>query len=380
MKEGFFNRAKEGIKKVVKTGALVGMTGAAAFAAKETKPLDTQNKNSNLVKVEDINDQRLKAYNDSNELYIKYRDHVQSEFNLIQTPEAEKESHELMSKYIENIYQKLDEKDVEVLHKYGVDCKVDMPLDVKNSNYIKNESLIKKEMRGILFKKIEENEKITSVDEKDHLLGRINYLFTCVEFIRPDPNNKPLTQFDFKEIDSSFQERGIKPISWDEKEKKITTNRKYVVLGEYGEMWLGGEVSDDKTYTRIIYSPKFREPSIKVVLNENLKNGKEIIGNKIKETQNTPAPKVEVIKNDTQEISDTTNIEPDIKKENFRNPNQKLFFQGYRFREITGQQQGYYSIEEVNKLLEEKGFEPISDESKPQSYFNYEIKKKDSGL
>ena len=183
------------------------------------------------------------------------------------------------------------------------------------------------------------------------------------------------TEFDFNEIDSSFQERGIKPISWDEKEKKITTNRKYVVLGEYGEMWLGGEVSDDKTYTRIIYSPKFREPSIKVVLNENLKNGKEIISNKIKETQNTPAPKVEVIKNDTQEISDTTNIGPDIKKENFRNPNQKHFFQGYSFIEHTGLRPGDYSVEEVNVALKNKGFEPISDEDKPESYFYYEIKK-----
>lgn len=380
MKEGFFGKAKEVVKKAVKTGVLIGATGAAAFAGKENNPTKNTNTN-NTIEVNDAEDFRLKAYNDSNELYIKYRDHIQPEFKFILTPEAEKESHELMGIYFDNLFKKLDEKDVEILHKYGVDCKVDMPLDKNNPNYIKNESAIKKEMGSVLLKRMKENEKVTSVSEKDHLLGRLRYLFSCVEFIQPDPHNKPLTQFDFKEIDSTFEDRGIKPVSWDKKEENDTLETKEVAMGDYGEMWMSSDVHGSRVINRTIYSPKFKEPSLRVVLNENLKTKNKIINDSsVTEIHDTSHPKIEIPNNVNEGVSDTTEVTPDIKKENLRDPNQKLFFQGYRFREITGQPQGYYSIEEVNKLLEEKGFEPISDESKPQSYFNYEIKKKDSGL
>lgn len=378
MKEGFLGKAKEVVKKAVKTGVLIGATGAASFAGnagKENNPIKNKNTN-NTIEVNDAEDSRLKAYNDSNELYIKYRDHIQPDFNFVQTAEAIKESHDLMGLYFDNLFKKLDEKDVEILHKYGVDCKVGMPLDIKNSNYVKNESVIRKEMGSVLFEKMEENEKITSASEKDHLLGRLRYLFTSEEFIQPDPQNKPLTQFDFKEIDSTFEERGIKPVSWDKKEENDTVNVKMVFRGDYGDMWLSSDVYGSRVINRTIYSPKFKEPSIKVVFNENLKKENKIIDDtRVTEMHDTSSSDIEVPINIRESIPDTSGIAPEIKKENLRNPGQKHFFQGYSFIQSTGLTPGNYSIEEVNKALLQKGFKPIPDETKPESYFYYEVKK-----
>ncbi|MBP6931669.1 MAG: hypothetical protein KBD48_01555 [Candidatus Pacebacteria bacterium] len=74
MKEGFFSKAKEVVKKAVKTGVLIGATGAAMLP-KESEAQNKHQKNNERapIEVNDSNDSRLKVYNDSLNLYKAYK-------------------------------------------------------------------------------------------------------------------------------------------------------------------------------------------------------------------------------------------------------------------------------------------------------------------
>ena len=68
MKEGFFSKAKESIKKAVKTGVLIGATGAA-LVPKESEGQTQRPKEREPIYVSDPNDPQLKAYDDSLRLF-----------------------------------------------------------------------------------------------------------------------------------------------------------------------------------------------------------------------------------------------------------------------------------------------------------------------
>lgn len=260
------------------------------------------------ILVTNPNDPRLKAFNDSNYVYNKYKDKEEwqggREVLKFNNPSEEKQYKDLLDKT-----QQMD-----------------------NAQFAEEDAL----WGNPEFKRLPESEQLKRlkiISDKysnsanyKNMVARLNYLNTAntvVEKAKYTPKwfeNKNLT------------ERGLKPVSWDEKEQEINYGSYNTTRNQYGTVIDRNNPTSENSRSEktVRFSPNFQEPvqPVKLVKKKNQSKVQEVVKAKEKAQEATKVQK------------EAPKQEPKTKGK---------FYQGRQFIEETGLRPNYYTPEEVSQ-------------------------------
>lgn len=245
------------------------------------------------------NDPRIQAYSDSLSVHNQYKNKIQPDYKITSTSwnskVAKQEYQKLATKRDANddyIYEPLEESNRvqdAVRAKYrGQWEKLKGSRGVIGSPYEKLSRQMSEEVTkaGKPFWDIV-NQRQAEVGKDNNEMGaRMRYLKSQHETTKDNQ-----LKFEFNKPDSSFNVKGMTPVSWDKtvvKGKSYYTGKHNVVNNKYGKTFgaiVEGTGSDIKNPDSVTYSPNFKKPTQKVILREKIE--KMPIG-KLKSKSTTP--------------------------------------------------------------------------------------------
>ena len=245
------------------------------------------------------NDPRIQAYSDSLSVHNQYKNKIQPDYKITSTSwnskVAKQEYQKLATKRDANddyIYEPLEESNRvqdAVRAKYrGQWEKLKGSRGVIGSPYEKLSRQMSEEVTkaGKPFWDIV-NQRQAEVGKDNNEMGaRMRYLKSQHETTKDNQ-----LKFEFNKPDSSFNVKGMTPVSWDKtvvEGNSYYTGKHNVVNNKYGKTFgarVEGTGSDVKNPDSVTYSPKFEKPTQRVILREKIE--KMPIG-KLKSKSTTP--------------------------------------------------------------------------------------------
>ena len=214
----------------------------------------------------DPNDPRIQAYSDSLSVHNQYEHMIQPDYKTTST--------KWNSNNAKNEYKELNKK----YNKY-IDYEYEPLSKLQGKTY-------NKEAYAHAF---EEQRNRGKEHEKDavNIKKRMQYLTSAH---RTTTSNQ--IKYKFDEPESSFNVKGMTPVSWDKtvvKGKSHYTGGYNVVNNKYGSVFGEKASNDSGSYSKkpdsVTYSPKFKKPTQRVILREKIE--KMPIG-KLKSKSTTP--------------------------------------------------------------------------------------------